>query len=188
VEYIFIGLHQLRYLSRSGRQARRRARPYVLGTAGQFDGLHGAAEGRDHCQGVRLPHLRRASLFSSNLTGADLTGAGGRQVGLGDGLPFGKPADSTLSRALVSALSPLSLATTGASGPRNALNKRSQPGNAAEAPLSETVHASSCRSISVARGSRDGADQRAWDGHRLGCRGRPPSHDTSHVVRSGAVF
>ena len=91
---------------------------------------------------------------------------------------------------------------TNASGPRNALNKRSQPGNAVaratqaalraaaswlhscEAPLSETVHDSSYRSIGVARGSRDGDDQRAWDGHRLGCRGRPPSHDTSHVVRA----
>jgi hypothetical protein len=46
-----------------------------------------------------------------------------------------------------------------------------------------TVHSSSCRSIDLARGYRDGDDQRAWDRHRLGCRGRPPSHDAIQVVR-----
>jgi hypothetical protein len=47
-----------------------------------------------------------------------------------------------------------------------------------EAPLSETtVHDSSCRSIGLARGHRDGDDQHAWAGRRLPCRGRPPSHD-----------
>jgi hypothetical protein len=53
-----------------------------------------------------------------------------------------------------------------------------------EAPLSETIHDSSCWSIGLARGHRDGDDQCAWTGHRLPCRGWPPSHDTNHVVRA----
>jgi len=49
------------------------------------------------------------------------------------------------------------------------------------------VHYSCCRRIGLGRGHRDGDDRRAWSGHRLGCRGRPPAHHASNVVRRSGI-